>query len=399
MRKAIFLTLIVLCFHGTAVAGDGEDGATAGEAAAGQDANKPQEEIAKLVSQLGSEEWREREAASERLAEIGRDVIPALAEARKSEDAEVRERAKRILDKFRWIAPEDAEAIEAAVKECTRKPEQKVKPDTIKKLVEKLTSSETQARQEAQQELVKTGRDALPVLGKLEQSEKFEERDIAEKTRLAILAELYREQNAILSRITSVKNWEYFLLGKLAPGACSEDMQKKAAEVLSGLLGLKSHPVSMRANKIVIGDFEIQRPPGGICLSHVGGKVLLNGVEIAIPCSVHRDATPAQVISKLATGDRIEEDLQAKALDILVARKEKSSASALVNALKKASSAIQLQILKALSASVEDGPACPQSNKKEEIQKSVQEWQKWLRDKNRNQRNSNLRRRSTKKDK
>jgi hypothetical protein len=128
--------------------------------------------------------------------------------------------------------------------------------------------------------------------------------------------------------------------------------------------------------------------------------VLLNGVEIAIPCSVHRDATPAQVISKLASGSSKDIDLQVKALEILAARKEKGSAPALVNALKKASPGLQFKLLRALSSSVEGGPSCPENpNSEEEIKKSVQAWQKWLRDKNRNQRSRSWKRRNRKKDK
>ncbi len=53
--------------------------------------------IEKLVKQLGSDKYREREAATEELKKIGRPAVPALTKALKSEDLEVRVRAESIL--------------------------------------------------------------------------------------------------------------------------------------------------------------------------------------------------------------------------------------------------------------------------------------------------------------
>jgi hypothetical protein len=55
------------------------------------------EEIQKLVAQLGSEVWKEREEASARLTALGSIAAEALAAAAKSTDAEVRIRAEKIL--------------------------------------------------------------------------------------------------------------------------------------------------------------------------------------------------------------------------------------------------------------------------------------------------------------
>ena len=57
----------------------------------------PGARIEKLVKQLGSDEYQEREDASRKLKEIGRPAIPALKKALKSEDLEVRLRAESIL--------------------------------------------------------------------------------------------------------------------------------------------------------------------------------------------------------------------------------------------------------------------------------------------------------------
>jgi hypothetical protein len=55
------------------------------------------EEIARLVGQLGSSEYRERQEASKELEAIGAPALPALARAAESKDLEVRLRAKRLL--------------------------------------------------------------------------------------------------------------------------------------------------------------------------------------------------------------------------------------------------------------------------------------------------------------
>jgi tetratricopeptide (TPR) repeat protein len=60
------------------------------------------EQIAKLVKQLGDNEFDVREAASRKLWEVGEVAEEALKEAAKSEDAEVSRRATEILAKFKW---------------------------------------------------------------------------------------------------------------------------------------------------------------------------------------------------------------------------------------------------------------------------------------------------------
>lgn len=54
-------------------------------------------EVAKLVKQLGDENWDLREAAQKRLAEIGKPAVAALREALGSKDMEVTIRAKTLL--------------------------------------------------------------------------------------------------------------------------------------------------------------------------------------------------------------------------------------------------------------------------------------------------------------
>src|ERR1700731_2716790 len=54
-------------------------------------------EIARLVKQLGHDEFEKREAATTRLKEIGEPALDALHKAVTSKDAEVRRRAEDIV--------------------------------------------------------------------------------------------------------------------------------------------------------------------------------------------------------------------------------------------------------------------------------------------------------------
>src|SRR5438552_2008573 len=54
-------------------------------------------EIARLVKQLGDDDFYKREAASKRLAEIGEPAFDALHKAETSDDLEVRHRAENIV--------------------------------------------------------------------------------------------------------------------------------------------------------------------------------------------------------------------------------------------------------------------------------------------------------------
>lgn len=56
-----------------------------------------QSEIAKLIKDLGDDRWKVRDAATQQLREIGRPAVPALREAVKNPDMEVKVRAKLLL--------------------------------------------------------------------------------------------------------------------------------------------------------------------------------------------------------------------------------------------------------------------------------------------------------------
>ena len=94
------------------VAGDGE----AAPSAAGL-----QEEIPKLIAQLGDDRWRVREAATQRLSEIGTPAEPALREAVQSPDLEVKARAQSLLNAIAQLAPARLAAQRAEVQQAFRK--------------------------------------------------------------------------------------------------------------------------------------------------------------------------------------------------------------------------------------------------------------------------------------
>ncbi len=65
------------------------------------------EHIARLVRQLGSDDYAERDAAVRELRAMGKRVLPALQEAAQSDDAEIRERALDLLPRVRWNLGDD----------------------------------------------------------------------------------------------------------------------------------------------------------------------------------------------------------------------------------------------------------------------------------------------------
>src|SRR5260370_20995881 len=77
-----------------------------------QSADAPQQEkdadeVKKMIKQLGSPKFAEREAASQRLEKIGQPALANLRKAAQSKDLEITRRAKELI---RIISPEVPEA-------------------------------------------------------------------------------------------------------------------------------------------------------------------------------------------------------------------------------------------------------------------------------------------------
>jgi len=64
--------------------------------------------IEKAISDLGGAEFKTRESATATLVRLGARAYPALLEAAKSKDAEVKRRAEAILEKIRQDVPADS---------------------------------------------------------------------------------------------------------------------------------------------------------------------------------------------------------------------------------------------------------------------------------------------------
>jgi len=97
---------------------------------------KDADEIEKLIKQLGSSKFAEREAASQRLEKIGQPALANLRKAAQSKDLEISRRAKELI---RLISPEVPEAPwEKLLKEGIN--EERTKKD-YKKAIEILTKA------------------------------------------------------------------------------------------------------------------------------------------------------------------------------------------------------------------------------------------------------------------
>jgi tetratricopeptide (TPR) repeat protein len=68
-------------------------------------APEPEAPVERLVAQLGSASWAEREGASEKLLSLGKAAEAALERALTSPDPEIRQRARRLLDRIAFDAP------------------------------------------------------------------------------------------------------------------------------------------------------------------------------------------------------------------------------------------------------------------------------------------------------
>jgi len=66
----------------------------------------PPDNLPALVAALGSPRFRDRERASLELERLGAVAIPALEEAAESEDAEIRSRAARVVERYYTLLPE-----------------------------------------------------------------------------------------------------------------------------------------------------------------------------------------------------------------------------------------------------------------------------------------------------
>lgn len=98
-RASIVLTAVCICVLMSFFAARGPLTADAAAPAA-PTPEQVQAKIAKLIKQLGSEEWQEREDAQQALEEVGEPARKQLQDAAKSSDQEISARANQLLEKL-----------------------------------------------------------------------------------------------------------------------------------------------------------------------------------------------------------------------------------------------------------------------------------------------------------
>jgi hypothetical protein len=118
--------------------------------------------IAKLVKDLSSDDFKEREAATKELTEIGEPAAPALKEAMKSDDAEVKWRAETILKEI-----EKPRLPRQRREEPLREGERPARPGLtlpgdIKELLKDLPEEQRKMLEEMLKSLEKLGEGPLP---------------------------------------------------------------------------------------------------------------------------------------------------------------------------------------------------------------------------------------------
>jgi hypothetical protein len=61
---------------------------------------KSEDENKRLIDQLGSKRFKDRQHATHELSQLGKSALPSLKEATKSPDAEVRRRAQQLVERI-----------------------------------------------------------------------------------------------------------------------------------------------------------------------------------------------------------------------------------------------------------------------------------------------------------
>jgi HEAT repeats len=124
-------------------------------------ANADAKQIKKLIRELGSDDFEVREKATQGLSQIGRPALPALREALQSTDAEVRQRARRIMDSIQT---------------------------STKYLLESLKDADPAQRKEAAEILERLGAAAKPVVPTLVEALKDKDESVRDAVINALLA-------------------------------------------------------------------------------------------------------------------------------------------------------------------------------------------------------------------
>jgi gas vesicle protein len=118
-------------------------------------------QLKKLIHELGSDDFSVREKATQGLTDIGRTALPALREALQSADAEVRQRARRVMDSIQT---------------------------STKYLLESLKDSDPSQRKEAAEILERLGGSAKPIVPALVEALKDKDETVRDAVINALVA-------------------------------------------------------------------------------------------------------------------------------------------------------------------------------------------------------------------
>src|SRR5512135_3530975 len=84
--------------------------ASSASASAGENRPAPDEQVARLIRELGADDFGTRERATVELRKLGAAAEAELERAARSRDPEVRDRSEMLLREIRWaLAPKLAE--------------------------------------------------------------------------------------------------------------------------------------------------------------------------------------------------------------------------------------------------------------------------------------------------
>jgi HEAT repeat protein len=343
-----------------------------------QEEKVSQEEIKKLIGELGSNEWSVREAATKRLIVIGLPAAEAVEKLVGSEDIELRVRAKKILEALHYVSKADREKIEKEIDLCLWNA---AKPagEAAKKLIEALSSDDWKARGEAAKKLVEKGLDVLKEVSKLLDSEDPDLKDRAQRIVREIKEKAKKKFEEQLKKsietLKPIKTAPYYLTGTFMTKG-EKPRERVITDLLAGILKLKGEAGD--------GDSIIVRgQPGraGVVIARIqmvvrnGRKrVVINGEEVT---GLGKNPPPERVLAVMAAEEKLEMDLRLMALKTLQARGDARAVKRLVKLLEKSKGGLQLEAAKTLRklTGQEFGPTKDATS--EETKKAVEEWKKW----------------------
>jgi len=384
--NAIAIVLSVLVFS-SAYAQDATDAVPSTMIPAGNTASTLEKEIIVLVKELGSENWRAREDAMQRLIEIGKPAIRAMAAAWHTDDMEVRERTERFLDKYHWVSPEDASRIEDLISLYIKGAQSKKKTPQIEidKWLEQLKSEDLTVSQEASRKLIEAGEQALEAVVKLSRAGDDTANSTADKIKIAILTDMQAFESEVLDGIERIRHSVFYLLEKLKPGTEEPARQAKVAEILSGIAGLKKPDISVSTGKVTINGLEFMRPPGGLVVSQKGnGTVTINNVAVPVPGRMIEGIKPGELLTKIVQKKEVSSEIKANTVEMIGSVKIKNALPAIMQAAEKLKldkeedRNLLTTILRILPMITEGGPSCPLAGKDgKELKNALQAWQQW----------------------